>query len=439
MGMTNEVETGPGAGERTARVLLVDDDAGSRRSLANALGSAYEIREAVDGVEALVVLSKWIPHAIVSDWEMPRMNGLQLTRALKGKRTFRSVPVILVTSRTERGAVHDCFEAGAADYLAKPVDPLELGARVGAAVRSSQLAEDLAESNRRLMINSRRAGQAEVATGVLHNVGNALNSVNVSIKLLREKAGLDVVSRLAKLTEFVRERAPQLEQALGDAGTDLCDYLDALSTREAAEKRVLADEIGHLEQVVDHAKVVISGQQAFARGVRLVAPLRVSHAVQLAEHVAQAALGDLRVEKTLSVESAEGDECRIVQVLANLLSNAAQAVALVERPRVALSCYEDPSERTLHFVVEDNGVGIALDVLPNIFAHGASTKGSQGSGFGLHHSINAAREMDGDLLARSDGPGTGARFELVLPLGARESWLGERDVAMAPQFEGAPT
>jgi signal transduction histidine kinase len=344
------------------------------------------------------------------------MDGLQLVRAVKSKSAFKSIPVILATGRTEPNAIRECFAAGAADYLAKPVHPHELRARVGAAVRASMLAEELDESNRELVRLSRRAGQAEVATGVLHNVGNALNSVNTSIKLLRGKTHPDMGQKLTKLGRLLRTHEAELERLLGERGPALCDYVDQLAKWDREERESLLDEITHLERVVDHAKVVIASQQDFAKAAPVVAPVPVAKVVQFAEEVARSALGTILVEKSLGVARVLGDECRIVQVLANLLSNAGHAVEGVPEARVALSCYEEPSTQTVRFLVEDNGMGIPIDALPHVFDHGSSSKGAQGSGFGLHYSINAAREMAGDLLARSAGVGKGASFELVLPL-----------------------
>lgn len=398
----------------------------SRRALAQALGPGYETDEASNGLEALVCLSRRLPHAVVSDWEMPKMNGLQLMRAMKSKSSFKHVPVILVTSHTERGAIHECFQAGAADYLPKPVDGFELRARVSAAVRSRVLAEELAEANRRLVRASRRAGQAEVASGVLHNVGNALNSVNISVKLLRDKAGFDVGAKLKRLHQLLDQHRGVLEQALGDRAALLLDYCNALSVQDAEHRAELSQEIAHLERVLDHTKVVISNQQALAHKTLVVAPVQVAETVRLAEEIARSALGDTPVEKALTLESLEGDECRIVQVLANLLSNAAEAVAGAEQPCVRLLCREDRATGTARFVVEDNGMGIACDDLPRLFEQGRSTKGAPGHGFGLHFCINAAREMDGDLLVRSDGPGRGATFELVVPLAPKEQSASER-------------
>ena len=74
----------------------------------------------------------------------------------------------------------------------------------------------------------------------------------------------------------------------------------------------------------------------------------------------------------------------------------------------------------IRFVVRDNGVGIPTDKLEQVFAHGYTTKGSSGNGFGLHASANAAVEMGGRLRADSDGSGKGASFTLELPLRAKE-------------------
>jgi C4-dicarboxylate-specific signal transduction histidine kinase len=100
----------------------------------------------------------------------------------------------------------------------------------------------------------------------------------------------------------------------------------------------------------------------------------------------------------------------------NLINNALQALNDSDRPdkRLVARIGVTP-EQLVQLAIEDNGVGIAPEHLTRVFAHGFTTK-KDGHGFGLHSAVIAANEMGGTLTAHSDGPGTGARFVLELPI-----------------------
>ncbi|WNG14825.1 ATP-binding protein [Cystobacter fuscus] len=280
----------------------------------------------------------------------------------------------------------------------------------------------LGEMHRSLLDVSRQAGMAEIATGVLHNVGNTLNSVNVSASLVMERLRDSRVSGLGRAVALLRENESRLGAFLGEdaRGRQLPAYLEALSLQLTQERETMQEEMRRLVQSVDHIKSVVSMQQRHARfsGAmeQVAVPALLDDALRLLA-VSFDRLGiELRREYAAEVPTVLVDRHKLLQILVNLLSNARHALLEegVEDRRLTLRV--EPRDERLRISVSDNGVGIAPEVVPRLFSQGFTTK-KDGHGFGLHASALAAREMGGQLSCASEGRYRGATFTLELPLG----------------------
>jgi two-component system, OmpR family, alkaline phosphatase synthesis response regulator PhoP len=114
-------------------ILVADDEEDVRELVSYRLTrSGYDVIDAVDGEEAFRLASERVPDLMVLDVMMPRLDGYELTRRVRAEESLRSVPVILLTARSQESDVSRGFEVGADDYLKKPFSPDELVARVRA-------------------------------------------------------------------------------------------------------------------------------------------------------------------------------------------------------------------------------------------------------------------------------------------------------------------
>jgi signal transduction histidine kinase len=290
-------------------------------------------------------------------------------------------------------------------------------------IRARKEAEaKLGELHRTLLDVSRQAGMTEIATGVLHNVGNALNSVNISIGIVTDLLHDSRVSKLVQASELLGQHATDLAAFLttDPRGAMLPAYLTALSAELVAEREALLTEMKALRESAEHIKSIISMQQQHARYGGMVEQVRVPQLIDDALRLSAEAFERLSIDVRLEyadVPPIEVDRHKLLQILLNLLSNARHALVASERPdrrltvRVGLSA---GGER-LRIEVEDNGVGIAPENLKRLFSQGFTTK-KNGHGFGLHISALAAQELHGRLSAVSAGPGHGATFTIELPL-----------------------
>jgi PAS domain S-box-containing protein len=282
----------------------------------------------------------------------------------------------------------------------------------------------LAELHRNLVDVSRHAGMAEIATGVLHNVGNTLNSVNISTSLLADQLHKSRVSSLARVATLLREHAQDPEVFFStEQGRKLPGYLLALSDELGKEREVLLKEVRALSESVDHIKSIVSMQQKHARAAGTVdqvpVPQLIDEALRL-HAVAFDRLG-IRIEREYDeVPPILVDRHKLLQILVNLLSNARHALidSAQEDKRLCIQVRSLGERLTISLV--DNGVGIAPENLARLFSQGFTTK-KTGHGFGLHISALAATEMRGALRCESPGPGQGATFTLELPVRGEET------------------
>jgi two-component system sensor kinase FixL len=279
--------------------------------------------------------------------------------------------------------------------------------------------------HRQLVDASRQAGMAEVASGVLHNVGNVLNSLNVSATLVADRVRDSRVARLAQVAEMLRARTADLPAFLttDERGRQLPEYLIALAEHLAGEQTALLDELHTLAGSIEHIKGIINMQQRHARTIAVVEPLQITDLLE--DVVRMNAAGFERHRITIVRDYAQVptvmlDKHVVLQVLVNLVRNAKHALresdAAQRQLTLRVTC---PTDETLCVEVTDNGVGIAPENLDRLWDYGFTTK-KDGHGFGLHNSALAAKAFGGTLRAHSAGPGQGATFILELPLQAVE-------------------
>ncbi len=293
-------------------------------------------------------------------------------------------------------------------------------ANEGLEQRVDERTRELKDVHRQLVQVARQAGRAEVATSVLHNVGNVLNSVHTSAMLAKERlVGLQVedVGQVAALLEARRDDlATFLTQ--DERGRHVTPFLIGLGQhlrKECHEAVSLLDEVG---RYTEHIGTIVKLQQNYTRAPRLNEQANLAELLEDALRINSAGLTrhEVKVERHLSpVPQVITDKHKVLMILVNLISNSKYALDGAPAQRRCLTLrMEAPSADRVRLEVRDNGIGIEPELLTRIFQHGFTTR-DEGHGFGLHSSALAAQELGGTLTAHSEGPGRGATFILELP------------------------
>jgi PAS domain S-box-containing protein len=282
-----------------------------------------------------------------------------------------------------------------------------------------QAAEELAVTHKNLLAASRHAGMAEVATGVLHNVGNVLNSVNVSATLVSDHVRQSKTVNIAKVAVLFDQHKADLAGFLTtDArGRMIPDYLGTLGESLATEQKVMLGELDHLRKNIEHIKDIVAMQQTYARTSGMTETVAVPDLIEDALRINAGSLARHDVVLTRDYQMrgvVTTDKHKVMQILINLVRNAKFACVDSGRPDRQLTVRTTGDDRGLRIAIIDNGVGIPAENLARIFNHGFTTR-KNGHGFGLHSGALAARELGGALTVHSAGPGQGATFTLELP------------------------
>jgi signal transduction histidine kinase len=279
-----------------------------------------------------------------------------------------------------------------------------------------------------MMRLSHRAGMAEMASGVLHNVGNVLNSVATSAAMMREKLDNGKFVSLVMVTAMIQENRADIGNFfLSDLrGKKVPDLLSRLAELMCEDRDAMYRNIAHLEAGVEHIKQIIQSQQSMARGTRHVAEedmgTVIDEAIQLSG-LAKNTHGVTLVRKLSPCPRMRIEKHKVLQILINLLTNAEKAVVDnnndLKQITVSLGIVAAEPDLRIAISVEDTGVGISPDYIPMIFQHGFTTR-NDGHGFGLHTAAIDSTNMGGSLTVSSPGIGQGAAFTLEIRDAAME-------------------
>ncbi|MFT6377836.1 MAG: PAS domain S-box-containing protein, partial [bacterium] len=308
-------------------------------------------------------------------------------------------------------------------FAASPSDVAGSRAGTVADVTERRRAEAERETlNTQLREASRRAGMAEVATGVLHNVGNVLNSVNVSATFLHDRLKNSRAEAVGRLAQLVGEQPDFGTFATHDPrGQILPAYLNKLARLLHDERSELVQEVDGLRSHVDHIKQIVVMQQSLARAGGVTERCSPVDMVEEALGIDSESFRKHHIAVIRDFEDAPDvvvDRHKMLQILINLVSNAKHAIkeGAGKRELVAQLLWSDTDGLTV--VIKDTGIGIGPENLARVFNHGFTSR-RDGHGFGLHSSAIAAKEMGGSLVGESEGPGCGAVFTVKLPASIR--------------------
>jgi PAS domain S-box-containing protein len=278
---------------------------------------------------------------------------------------------------------------------------------------------ELKRLHEQLLEASRAAGMAEVATGVLHNVGNVLNSVNVSATLVADHVRSSKVASVAKLAALFDEHKTDLADFLGrdTRGRLIPSYLTSLAESLKQEQEIITAELDGLRKNIEHIKEIVAMQQSYARISGVTESISIVEVIEDALRIDATSLVRHEIETLRDYQARPviaTDKHKVVQILVNLVTNAKHACGDSDRPDKRIIVRITGDELHVRIAIEDNGVGIPTENLTRIFNHGFTTR-KTGHGYGLHSAALAAKELGGSLTVNSGGPGRGATFILELP------------------------
>jgi PAS domain S-box-containing protein len=354
----------------------------------------------------------------------------QLARADEEKIIATEAPVLRKLERTQfingREGWTEVTKLPLCDETGEVIGTFGLSTDV---TEAHQIKVELEQAQRDIVEASRMAGMAEVATGVLHNVGNVLTSLNVSANVIASNLHQSKAASLEKLSNLLHEHEADLGAFIVNdpKGRRVPEFIESLARHWLEERDRLMEEVSSLQENIDHIKEIVTVQQACATMVGVIEPLDAATLMEDALRMNSGALARhvvVCVRAFQSVPRVLAEKAKVLQILVNLIRNAKYAADDGSRAEKIITLKIEPGcAGFVRLVVEDNGVGIPPENMEKIFSHGFTTR-SNGHGFGLHSSLTVAKDMKGRLTVHSEGTGKGATFTLELPAVINEPLRG---------------
>lgn len=302
-----------------------------------------------------------------------------------------------------------------ADQLKTTIDDLK-----HEIIRRKEKEQQLHETQSTLVRASHQAGMSEVATDVLHNVGNVLSSINVATTLINERVEQSEISNIEKVSEMIQEHMEDLGAFFTEdpKGKHVPSYLTKALGIICKEREDVIEKLKDLTHDVSHVKSIIQMQQEYTKTVKVEILTTIEAVIEDAIRINWAGLERHEIQLVRDFEDIGEiyiDKQRVIQILVNLIGNAKYALDKNDTSNRIMTLRSYKNDDKLRIEVQDNGIGISKENLVKIFQHGFTTK-KHGHGFGLHSGALAAKELNGTLTADSDGEGCGSTFALEIPL-----------------------
>ncbi len=280
--------------------------------------------------------------------------------------------------------------------------------------------EELQQAQAAALKNAHAAGMAEISSSVLHNIGNMMNSLNVSISEMLGIARKSSVTGILKVSQLIESQRDRLAEffASDDRGKALPDYLAKTGAVLAEEQASMLKELEFAAKKTGMIKDVIRTQQDYARGGVYREEVDIVQSIEDILAMQQASLDRSGVQierKLLPIGQVKIERLKFANIMVNLIKNGKEAMEGNPPGEKVLTIETGlEGDRKFFVRVKDQGEGIPQENLEKIFQHGFTTK-REGHGFGLHFCANAMTEMGGRLVVSSEGKGKGACFTLLFP------------------------
>jgi two-component system NtrC family sensor kinase len=418
-------------------ILIAEDNYVSRLLVKKTVKKiGHTVMEAENGLQAWQLFSEHSPELIISDWQMPEMDGLELCRRIRASSKKTYTYIILLTAKDQTTDLVEVFEAGADDYMSKPFKPEELKSRIKTGERIvalesqyNRIQEELIQKNKtldhalkdlktsqaRILQSEKLASIGQLAAGVAHEINNPIGFISSNLDALSDylKNIESLLGQYKKLSNALKTgKQEHLNQAVTKQIQTIADY----------EKEIEIDYI--MEDIPD---LLNDCKDGTGRVGRIVGDLKnFAHPGNDKQMLVDINKG---LESTLNVvyneikykadvikefgdiPLVEGYPQKINQVFMNILINAAQAIE--KKGEIRIQTKKENHNAVV--IISDTGCGIKKEDIPRIFDPFFTTKEiGKGTGLGMHIAHNIIKEHNGKIEVDSR-IGKGTTVTITLP------------------------
>ena len=259
----------------------------------------------------------------------------------------------------------------------------------------------------------------QMATGVLHNVGNALNSINIATQNICNLAKDSKVPQLLKASRILEKHQGDITHFLSQdpTGVLLPEYLQSVGKFLVDDLARLREEVEELQRHCNLIRQLINTQQFYAKIEPTPSVLNLSTLINDALQFEKVSLERHKIQVTVDVSATgfiSGNQSKVLHVFLNLIKNAKESLLCAEQKQRKLKITTRRDRDQLLVFISDDGLGLSKSQLNRMFNYGFTTK-QEGHGFGLYTCDQTMKELGGTISVTSEGLGKGATFKLVFP------------------------
>lgn len=361
-------------------ILIVDDQADNLDTIMGYLAESdisYKFSQAMNGEVACKVAGKRHPDLIIMDWEMPVMNGYDALLCIKNNPLTADIPIIMATGRSSGQDLDKALEAGAADYIRKPIEKQELLARVRTCLRISKLIKEIKDKNVKLEdLNREKDGMVDV---VAHDLKSPLNNIKGYIELIKLEG---------KLNREQAKHAESINELIVEGGSLITDILD-IHSLEHSNSVIKTSTINLYE-------FITSWKRGFEQ--------------ELAKKNQRFVISN--ITKSLEIST---DKSMLSRILDNLLTNAIKFSNAGKH--IYLNVFAESN--SLNISLRDEGPGISkvdqnkmFKMFQKLSAQPTGDESSNGLGLSIIKTL--VGKLNGEIMVDSE-IGVGTEFIIILP------------------------
>lgn len=413
------------------KILVIDDDATTRLFLkGNLTKDAYEVITANEGEEGLQKAKRHLPELIICDWMMPKMDGLEVCRQVKIHPHLTNATFILLTAKTELEARVKALDAGADDFISKPVELPELQARLRSGLRQyqlkrlmrltneklSQALDQLRQTQAQLIQSEKMSSLGRMVAGVAHEINNPINFIDGNLDYTYHS--MQSLFDLIRLYQNYYPHPPQ----------EIADYIEEIELEfleEDLQKMMVSMKNGseRIHQIVMSLQKFSRLNEAQLKTVNINEGLNQTLAI-LKPRLLMAQNQEIKIEKDyIDLPFVECYPAELNQVFFNILSNAIDFLEVKLQanldqdliPTIWIKTNIIESQQIL-ISIRDNGIGMTAEICDRIFDPFYTTKPvGKGIGMGLAIAYQTIVEKHGGNINCHSQIGQGTEISIVIP------------------------
>ncbi|MDY0131504.1 MAG: response regulator [Desulforegulaceae bacterium] len=393
-------------------IIIAENNPDSSKLVQNLLSKEnYVFHLAKNGKEAIELLKTTKSRIIIYNWKMPGIDGVNFCKKIRTDFSTPYIYIIFLTSTPDIEKMVSAFDAGADDYLEKPLNPKEMVARIKAGIRTIKLQDKFEKANIQLVNSEKMAAVGQLSAGIAHEINNPTSFVKSNLETLRGYMDdfIDAGKKLNTVFELnLQGKLPNKQEM-----DEISNYLEKIDINFLLKD--VGDLLKDCIEGINRVSKIVTDMKNFAHpGNAMAKPSDINKGIESTLNVIWP---EIKYKAKIIKEYGEIPKInclpqKLNEVFMNIILNASHSIE--EKGIISIKTYL--KNNSIIIEIADNGKGIPKEDLPKIFDPFFTTKPvGKGTGLGLNIAYNIIKMHKGTIEAKSE-VGKGTLFIIALPV-----------------------